>query len=165
MREPFFHQLPSIDSMTAALAVSQFGSFSAAAIELNITHAAVSRRVATLEAWAGIKVFKRHTRGVVPTEEGQRILARLDAALTQIEELSIPRKTKHVLPPVRVAVTPSFARFFLLPKLSLLSGTPNDIHIEVIASLNHADLLGGEVDLAIRYGRGAWKKTHAVRLN
>ena len=164
MSNLFQRRLPSIESLSTALAVAHFGSFSAAAIELSITHAAVSRRIASLENWAGIQIFKRHTRGVVVTESGQRVLARLDNAMSQIENLSISKKTKHLPPPIRLAVTPSFARFFLLPRISQLSGTPNDLHIELFASLNHADLLGGEVDLAIRYGCGAWSKTHAVRL-
>jgi len=47
--------LPSIDSLTAAICAAKTGSFSAAAFELGITHAAISRRVAALEEWAGLK--------------------------------------------------------------------------------------------------------------
>jgi LysR family glycine cleavage system transcriptional activator len=157
-------QLPSIESISAAIVAAQVGSFSAAALDLCITHAAISRRIAALENWAGVKIFKRHARGIVVTEDGQRILTRLENVISQIETLSVKRKTKGQIPTVKLAVTPSFARFFLLPRLALLEGRPKDIHIDIVASLTHADLIGGEVDLAIRYGRGAWKKTHAIRL-
>ncbi|HEY5760173.1 MAG TPA: LysR substrate-binding domain-containing protein [Steroidobacter sp.] len=57
---------------------------------------------------------------------------------------------------MRIAVTPSFARFWLFPRLKALEGNPADVRVDVIADLNHSDLVGGEVDLAIRYGRGGW---------
>jgi LysR family glycine cleavage system transcriptional activator len=145
-----------MDSLTAALAAARLGSFSAAALELEITHAAVSRRIAAAEEWAGLRLFDRHGRGVLPTPNGQRILARLALAVEQIAVLG-ERPHQRRLPVVRLAVTPAFARFWLLPRLRTLEGRPADVRIEVVAELTHADLAGGEVDLAIRYGRGGWK--------
>ncbi len=46
-------KLPPTDSLVAALTALRLGSFSAAASELGITHAAVSRRIAVAEEWAG----------------------------------------------------------------------------------------------------------------
>lgn len=144
-----------MESLAAALAALRLGSFSAAALELGLTHAAVSRRVAIAEEWAGAKLFERHGRGVTPTPNGQRVLARVEVSLSQISNLGGSR-AKRSLPMVRVAVTPAFARFWLLPKLRALESDPADVRVEVVADLKHSDLVGGEVDLAIRYGRGRW---------
>ena len=45
--------------------IARLGSFSAAAIELGVTHGAVSRQVAALEAWFGHRLFVRAPRGLV----------------------------------------------------------------------------------------------------
>lgn len=140
----------------AALEAARLGSFSAAAAELGITHAAVSRRVALVEEWAGVRLFERHGRGVVLTPNGQRVVARVRGALEQISLLG-RSGTRARLPVVRVAVTPSFARFWLFPRLKAIEGETPDVRVEVIADLKHADLASGEVDLAVRYGRGGWR--------
>ena len=147
-----------MDSLIAATTAAKRGSFSAAALELQTTHATVSRRVATAEEWVGLRLFERRARGVVPTSNGQRILARLEVALSQIRILAVTpdRRVRRRVPVVRLAVTPSFARCWLLPRLQLLQGDPADVWIEVVADLRYADLAGGEVELAIRYGRGGW---------
>jgi len=89
----------------------------------------------------------------------------LQVALGQIEQLAVRRSVPGNVssaPVVRLALTPSFARFYALPRLSLweqpASDKPADLRIEIIADLKHANLLEGEVDLAIRYGRGGWKQ-------
>lgn len=150
-------KLPSTDSLVAALTALRLGSFSAAASELGITHAAVSRRIVVVEEWAGERLFERHGRGVLPTPNGQRILTRIGMALDQIALLGSAGKVGRTLPTVRLSVTPSFTRYWLLPRFSSLEGRPPVVRLEIVAGLTHADLLGGEVDLAIRYGRGNWK--------
>src|SRR5688500_821200 len=56
------HSLPStppLDGLRAVLAASQAGSFNVAADSLGLTHGAVSRRVAGVEAWLGTAIFER----------------------------------------------------------------------------------------------------------
>ncbi|MNI40664.1 Glycine cleavage system transcriptional activator [compost metagenome] len=60
------------------------------------------------------------------------------------------------MPIVKLATTPSFARFWLIPRLTELEGTTQDLRIELVTSALNASLSSGEVDLAIRYGRGKW---------
>lgn len=146
--------LPPLDCLTAALEALRAGSFSTAAETLSVTHAAISRRVAGAEAWAGYRLFERHGRGVRPTPEGQRLLIRLAQQFEEIAALveRSRQPVRHEL--VRLAVTPSVARFWLLPRLSELEG--DDLRIEILASHRHADLDAGEADLAVRYGRSKW---------
>ena len=51
--------LPPLDTLHAFEAAARTGSFTAAAETLNLTHGAVSRQVAKLEAWLGFRVFDR----------------------------------------------------------------------------------------------------------
>jgi LysR family transcriptional regulator, glycine cleavage system transcriptional activator len=148
--------MPPTKNLRAAIVVARLGSFSAAALELGLTHTAVGRRVALVEDWVGAPLFERHGRGVRPSVDGQRLLARLEAALGEIASLR-PARSRLKVPAVRVAVTPAFARFWLLPRLRAIEGVPATVRIEVVASLRYADLARGEVDLAVRYGRGRWR--------
>jgi LysR family transcriptional regulator, glycine cleavage system transcriptional activator len=149
-----FKSLPPIECLTAAFSAATTGSFSAAAIELGVSHAAVSRRVVGFEAWAGSKIFERHGRGVRPTLDGQRLITRLGQMFNEIDRLidreRRPRRQRNV----RVGVTPSFARFWLLPRLSELER--DDLSVEIMADQRHANLRAGEADILIRYGRGGW---------
>lgn len=147
--------LPPIDAIAAALAARAHGSFTAAADVLGVTHAAVSRRVAVAERWAGGRLFERHGRGVRTTPEGERLLARLDAMLDGIDQLADRGRASPRRRSVRVATTPSFARFRLLPSLGRIEG--DDLRVEIVADLRNADLRGAGIDLAIRYGRGNWR--------
>ena len=157
-----FRTLPPLEAITAALAARELGSFTAAAEALNVTHTAVSRRVAVAEHWAGGAIFERHGRGVRTTVEGERLLARLDGMLDGIDRLvdrdrAAPRRRR-----VRVATTPSFAVHRLLPVLRDLEA--DDLGIEIVADARNADLRRVEIDLAFRYGRGGWRMGEEIAL-
>ena len=80
--------LPPLDTLRAFEAVARTGSFSAAAEALNLTHGAVSRQIAKLEHWLGLRVFLRQARGVTLTPEGQRLLQRTQEAFALIADTS-----------------------------------------------------------------------------
>src|SRR6202012_3722913 len=61
-------------------------SFTAAAQELNVSQAAVSRQIRKLEQQVGRQLFVRVYRGVVLTALGQALLGRLTQAFTDIEK-------------------------------------------------------------------------------
>lgn len=147
---------PPFEALQAALAAASTGSFTAAAAELEVTHATISRRVEMAEKWFQCALFDRHARGVTVTATGQIALAKVAHAFDQLKQSRQPRAVGHTLPIVRLATTPSFARFWLIPRLTELEGTTQDLRIELVTSALNASLSSGEVDLAIRYGRGQW---------
>ncbi|RVB44011.1 LysR family transcriptional regulator, partial [Mesorhizobium sp. M7A.F.Ca.CA.001.06.1.1] len=73
-----------LETLRAFDAAARTGSFSAAAEKLNITHGAVSRQIAKLEDWLGLKVFDRGARGVSLTIEGNRLHLRTAEAFALI---------------------------------------------------------------------------------
>jgi DNA-binding transcriptional LysR family regulator len=147
--------LPPLECLVAALTAARLGSFSAAAEELGVTQATIGRRVAGAESWAGVTLFDRQARGVSATVEGQRLLARIAQSLEEINAAAERDRAPRRRPVVRVSVTPSFARFWLIPRLAALEC--DDVTIEIVAEMRTADLERGEVDLAVRYGRGGWR--------
>jgi LysR family transcriptional regulator, glycine cleavage system transcriptional activator len=65
-------RLPSLNALRAFEAAARHESFTEAANELFVTHAAVSRHIRDLEEWLGIELFRRTGRGVALTEAGER---------------------------------------------------------------------------------------------
>lgn len=149
-----FEPLPPLDGLNALLAAAEAGSFTAAAEMLGITHGSVSRRIATLEAWLGTGLFERHGRGVRLTPAGQRFAADARHALASLSRNADHWRPRRHRQTVRLALVPSFARLWLLPRLARLEQT--DIHVEVLIDHRPSDLDGQEADLAVRYGRGRW---------
>ncbi len=65
--------------------MARHGSFLAAAEISGLTHGAISRRIAAVENWLGVKLFERHARGVRPTLDGQRFVSRIEQAFGIID--------------------------------------------------------------------------------
>lgn len=145
-----------MEALEAVLAVAASGSLSASALELGLSHAALSRRVGQAEQWFGARLFERHGRGMRTTAFGERIAARTANALEQLASLRPARPGKGIVPTLRLATTFSLARWWLLPRLAELECTPRDVRVEVIADIGLTALERGEADLAIRFGRGGW---------
>lgn len=77
-----------LTELDAVLAVARRGNFRAAAKELGMSTSAVSNAVAGLEARLQSRLFNRTTRSVALTEAGQRYVARIEPALTEIHRAS-----------------------------------------------------------------------------
>lgn len=154
--------LPPLDGLNALLAAAEAGSFTSAAEMLGITHGSVSRRITTLEAWLGTSLFDRHGRGVRLTPAGQRFAADARQALGTLSRSADQWRPRRGRPTVRLAVVPSFARLWLLPRLARLER--GEIHVELLMDHRPTDLDAQEADLAIRYGRGWWEGLDARQL-
>mgnify|MGYP001381838751 CR=1 FL=1 len=66
--------LPPLNSLRTFEAVARHLSFTNAAREINVTQAAVSHQIKTLEEQLGVKLFNRIRRRVLMTEEAQNLL-------------------------------------------------------------------------------------------
>src|SRR5581483_12158281 len=102
--------MPPLEALTAMLAAGRFGSFSAAAVELGITHGSVSRRVHAVESWLGTPLFVRHGRGVRLTPAGEHFSRQVESALSKITEAALDLRAARATPSrLRLSVLPSFA--------------------------------------------------------
>ena len=102
--------LPPLETLRAFEAAARTGSFSAAAQALNLTHGAISRQVARLEHWLGLRLFLRQARGVALTPEGQRLLQRTQEAFALIADTSDRWREQRGAAVVRLSAPPSSAR-------------------------------------------------------
>ncbi len=111
-------RIPSTSALAAFEAAARHQSFTKAADELAVTQSAVCRQVAALEAFLGLKLFRRSRRGVTLTEAGasygRQVGARLDEVERDAFELMARGGQGGAL---ELGVVPTFATKWLLPRL------------------------------------------------
>jgi len=157
-------QLPPLDTLRAFEAAARSGSFSAAAEALNLTHGAISRQVAKLEHWLGLRVFERQARGVALTPEGLRLFQRTQEAFQVFADSADRWSDARGAAVVRFSATPSVCSLWLMPRWQRLeSGDPT---LRIVLQIDHrrVDLDQEGIDLAIRCGRGGAPGRVSVQL-
>ncbi|MEC4594651.1 LysR family transcriptional regulator [Nitrospirillum amazonense] len=162
------HPLPPLDALRAFEAAARTGSFSAAAESLNVTHGAVSRQIAKLEQWLGLRLFHRQARGVVVTPDGQRLFQRTSEAFALIADTSNRWTEPRGTAVVRLTSLPSICGLWLMPRLADLEGREADPGgaLRILLSVDHRalDLADEGMDLAIRCGWGAMPARVSLKL-
>lgn len=156
--------LPPLDTLRAFEAAARSGSFSAAAQALNLTHGAISRRIATLEQWLGLRLFERKARGVVLTTEGQRLYLRTQEAFALLADTSQRWSEPRGPAVVRLSAIPSVSSLWLMPRLARLEGGDPALRVALIIDRAFLDLEGEGIDLALRCGRGTMPGRISVKL-
>ncbi|WP_284283360.1 LysR substrate-binding domain-containing protein [Mesorhizobium amorphae] len=143
-----------LETLRAFDAAARTGSFSAAAEKLNLTHGAVSRQIAKLEDWLGLKVFDRGARGVSLTIEGNRLHLRTTEAFALIASNSDRWVEPRGTAVVRLASIPSVGGLWLMPRMAALESNPTKLRIVLDVDNRQADLADEGIDLSVRCGRG-----------
>lgn len=85
MTDVTWRQMPPLSALRAFEATAQSKSFSAAARALNVTHAAVSQQVRSLEAHLGTALVVRDGRALGLTAEGAELAAALTDGFRMIQ--------------------------------------------------------------------------------
>nr|WP_237332598.1 LysR substrate-binding domain-containing protein [Zobellella iuensis] len=128
-------------------------SYSAAAVELCVTQAAVSQQIRNLEQSLGCRLFRRAGASMLLTEQGQALLPFVEQGLALLQQ-----GLEQLLPsspgPLAISVLPSLAARWLMPRLWRFAEAHPDIEIRLQPSQQLADFGAGKTDLAIRYGLG-----------
>lgn len=143
-----------LETLRGFEAAARTGSFSAAAEQLNITHGAISRQIAKLEQWLGLKLFERKARGVSLTPEGQRLFLRTNEAFSLISDTTDRWSEPRGPAVVRLTSIPSISGLWLMPRLHALEDGPTPLRIVLDVDHHQADLADEGLDLSVRCGRG-----------
>ena len=133
--------------------VAQAGSLSAAARALGLTPSAVSRILARTEQRLGTRLLLRTTRALTLTPEGEAYLRgarRVLADMLEVEEAitdqGVPRGR------LRVSAALGHARLTVVPLLAAFSARYPQVLVDLTLSDEVADILGGQADVALRFG-------------
>ena len=156
--------VPSLAALRAFEAVARAGSFSAAARELNVTHAAIAQHVRTIETDLKTTLVMRQGRGMALTDPGMQLANALTEGFAQIiagvEAITSDAETR----PLTLSVTPSFAENWLMPRYADFWAKHPEIGLSIIPSIEVIDLRRDGIDMAIRYGKGEWPGLEATPL-
>jgi LysR family glycine cleavage system transcriptional activator len=149
--------MPSLGALRAFAAVAETGGFTAAGVALNVSHAAVSQQVRALEERLGAPlVLRGGGRRVELTPEGVRLAAALTAAFGAIRRAVDELAGADAGRPLQVTLTPLFANAWLMPRLPEFLHDNPGVELMLNPTFDVVELAPGGVDVAIRYGRGAW---------
>lgn len=137
--------------------VAQTGSLSKASDRLRLAQPALSRQIKLLEAEIGFALFGRSGRGMVITEAGQELLARISGLVTQLDKSIDDVRALDSRPAGRVAlgINPSVS-YVLAGRVALRVARelPN-VSLRIVEGYTgHLIdwLQRGDVDLALMYG-------------
>ena len=136
----------------------------AAAQQVHLTHGAVSQQIRQLEQALGYRLFERRGRGVRLNGAGRELLAAAEPALQALEQGVLRARAVDAGQGLRISVLPSFAHYWLLPRLPAFQAAHPDIVLDIDASLAVQDLAHHGFDAAIRIGAGEWRGVQAQRI-
>ncbi|WP_172329014.1 LysR family transcriptional regulator [Mangrovicoccus sp. HB161399] len=159
------YDLPSLGDLACFECAARNLSFKLAAVELNVTPAAVSHRIKALEQDLGQPLFTRQYRGVELTEAGALLFVSLQRGFEAISEGVSRIRYRHDQTGVTIAATTAMSGLWLTPRLAAFWRAHPGIAISQMVQDTGAPLGPGAVppDLSIHYGRPE-RETDETRL-
>ena len=149
-------RLPSLNGLRAFEAAARHLSFTNAATELNVTQTAISHQIRRLEEELGVRLFVRQNRALALTPQATEYLPGVRAAFNDLRfatDRLLRKDNENVL---TVSTLASLAAKWLLPRLPAFQEAHPGIDVRITTSTALVDFKTGDVDAAIRYGRGHW---------
>jgi LysR family glycine cleavage system transcriptional activator len=157
-------RLPPLTALRAFEAAARHLSFAKAAHELNVTPAALSFQIKSLEEHLGTPVFRRLNRAVELTEAGRSLapgtsegFANLTTAWRNTQRLSDNKN-------LTITAGPAFTAKWLAPRLYQFAQAHPEIDLRLTAGLRIMDFDRDEIDAAIRFGYGPDDGLHSTAL-
>lgn len=135
-------------------AVATAGSLSAAARDLGITTAAVSKRLAQMESRIGMPLVTRTTRRMSLTPEGEVFLEHARRILGEIDDLQQLLTSARGRPSglLRVNATLGFGRMHVAPVISEYSRKYPEVDVQLQLSADPPPLTEDAFDVCVRFG-------------
>jgi DNA-binding transcriptional LysR family regulator len=154
-------RIPPIQCLLSFEALARLRSVSQAAEEMSVTPSAVSHRIRQLETQLRRTLFARADFSL--TADGTAYLAQVRQALKALAQVpghdSEPGVTK-----LRVAVTPTFSRQILLPRLALFRHAYPEVELILQVSIPLLNVTAEDADLEIRFGGGGYSGVEELRI-
>ncbi len=141
-------------AMTTFIRVVDTGSFSAAARQINVGQPAVSKMIVQLEERLGVRLITRTTRGLSPTEAGQRFYERARRALEEADEAELAARGagRGLTGRLCISAATTFARLHIVPRLPVFLAEHPELDLEVIMDDRLIDMVEEGVDVSLRMG-------------
>lgn len=141
-----------LNSWESFAKVVETGSMSAAARRLDCTRAHVSKQIRELERAFGVRLLERSTRKLAPTPSGEVFYQHALRALEAVERATVAMENLGDAPRgvLRISATVSFGRMYVAPIIPALIARYPELSCELILTDQLVDLVGDNIDLALR---------------
>ena len=145
---------PLPEDLRVFLTVVRKGGFAAAAEELGVSPAYVSKRIQILETTLGSRLLHRTSRRVALTDDGERVQRWAVRILDDVQQLHDELSDAHSAPRGRLHVCSSFGfgRNHVAPAISLLARQYPELEIRLDVFDRVVDIVHEGFDLEIRVG-------------
>ena len=154
-------RIPPIQCLLTFEALARLRSVTQTAEELCVTPSAVSHRVRQLEQMLGSRLFGRADFSL--TSEGSAYLSHVREGLGALQRFpggaAVPGRKR-----LKLAVTPTFARCMLIPRLSQFTDAYPEIDLELHVSIPLLDVVAEDADLIVRFGPGHYADMEHVEI-
>lgn len=130
------------------------GSLSATARELNLSTAAISKRLSALESRLGVQLLMRTTRRIGLTSEGELYLQHARRILSDIDDLEQLLRSTRSAPQglLRVNATLGFGRSHVAPRIAAFARLHPQLQVQLQLTVNPPPLSEDAYDVCIRFG-------------
>ncbi|WP_323146510.1 LysR substrate-binding domain-containing protein [Pseudomonas marginalis] len=149
--EKLRRRLPPLNGLVIFEAAARLLSFTAAANEICITQAAVSRQIRQVEDFLGHDLFVREHRRVSLTASGRRLYGAVDQSLERIAQTAndIRSGTQEAL---TITATIGFSTYWLMPRLEAFQEAHPEVPIRILALDREVSLREEQIDVAFTCG-------------
>jgi DNA-binding transcriptional LysR family regulator len=147
-------QIDDLPGLRAFERTVALGSLTAAAAELGLSLAVVSKRLAAFEQNLGVRLINRNTRRLAVTDEGRLLYTHAVQVMSELARArdTLARQRQEISGLLKITAPYSFGRRRLVPLLAQFSALHPQLRIQLELSDELLDLIAGGFDLAIRYG-------------
>lgn len=172
------HRLPPLNALKAFEAAARHLSVKKAAVELNVTPAAVSHQIRALEEYLGIQLFHRYNRALELTDAARVSLPKMREGFDCLAQAVERLRTHHSPGMLTVSAAPSFAARWLMPRLHRFLVAHPEIDVRISARVRRTSVDGkddvaeratleswlDDSNVAIIYGHGHYPGLHVSKL-
>ena len=141
-------------AMETFIRVVDTGSFSAAANQMRVGQPAVSKAIAQLEEWLGVRLLLRSTRSLTPTEAGTNFYVRAKRSIEEAEEAVLAARGAGAAlsGKLRISASVCFGRLHIMRQLDRFLEKHPELEIDMVLDDRPINLVEEGIDVAFRSG-------------
>lgn len=145
-------------------AVASHLSFARGAQALNVTPAAVSTQIRSLEQRLNQPLFHRHGRQISLTEAGLKLLPGIQRGLAEFRQAIEVISQDGLEGSLNLSMMPSFLQKWLMPRLPEFYSAYPDLDLMINVDNTLIDFNQTDMNAAVRLGDGNWAGLKSVKL-
>lgn len=156
------------DLLRTFLAVADTGNVTRAADMVRRTQSAVSMQIRRLEDLIGSALFERHSRGVILTVEGRRLVDNARRIVTLLDDTAAAMRSPALDGSVRIGISEEYVNSTLPKALGSFAAIHPGVEVTVrqeTSMANSAALAAGELDIAVVFEPGGRTRSEVLMVN